>query len=146
MGWRGRDTSEGLTHTLTHSHSHSPPHLLTHSRTHWHLLVHRHQFDRGYASDAGVAHNGHQGQGHARAQGRGTRGQVLLHVGVERAERRLVGNVDQDLGVKCVEELASWRAAPTWGGGRAAVAVRETGNSCHPDQDRHQGVDALGLE
>ena len=67
-------------------------------------------------------------------------------MGVERAERRLVGNVDQDLGVKCVEELASWRAAPTWGGGRAAVAVRETGNSCHPDQDRHQGVDALGLE
>ena len=96
-------------------------HSRTHSRTHWHLLVHRHQFDRGHASDASVAHNGHQGQGR-----RGTRGQVLLHVGVERADRRLVGHVDQDLrGKTCAEELASWRAAPAaWGGGRAAVAVR----------------------
>ena len=31
MGWRGRDASEGLTHTLTHSppHSLTPTHVLT---------------------------------------------------------------------------------------------------------------------
>ena len=88
---RGETRARGLTLTPTHS--------LTPS------LVHRHQFGRVYASDAGVAHNGHQGQGH-----RCTRGQVLLHVGVERVERASLGNIDQDLGGKTwAEELAGGR-------------------------------------
>ena len=64
-----------------------------------HLLVNGHQLDREHATDAGVAHDGHQGQGHACAKvaRRGTRREVLLYPLVRRGERRVVSHVDPDL-------------------------------------------------